>query len=227
MNGGVEDALVAEFLSQRGGLAENATQPSADVLSIQQGFGVIGQNFLHRVQRTIHHQRRLVICTLSMANFFGDRGRRQGMLGQRGWIGFFVALGPFKRRFHRLRHLRLNGVQCLAGNAEFQQSFAQGNKRVTLAVFFQIISVPFLSNATRVVPQQGHMGMDKHGFALISHVIKRLHHGIHAGLCIGAVDFHRLDLRKRFGQRGCIVGTDFRSVRGDVPFVVLHQPDDG
>ena len=71
------------------------------------------------------------------------------------------------------------------------------------------------------------MGMDEHRFALVSHVVKCFHHGIHAGFCVCAVDFHRLDLRKRFGQGGCVVGTDFRSVRGDVPFVVLHQPDDG
>ena len=188
---------------------------------------MVRQDFLHGVQGAIDHQRVLFICAFSIANLFSDGRGCQRVLGQCGRVGFIVALGPFKCRFHRLRHLRLNGVQRLDCNAEFQQPLAQGNERIALAVFFQIIAVPFLSHATRVVPEQWNMGMDEHRFALVSHVVKCFHHRIHTRLRVCAVDFHRLDLRKRFGQGGCIVGADFRSVRGDVPFVVLDQPEDG
>jgi len=55
LNGCVEYPLVAKFLSKRRCFAEDSAQASSDVLTVQQSFGMVGQDFLHGVQCAVHH----------------------------------------------------------------------------------------------------------------------------------------------------------------------------
>src|SRR5690606_2787539 len=84
----VKYTVVTKFLSQRGGLAKYASESTADILSVEQTFGMFGENFLHGKQRAIHHERHFFIRWCALSFLFGDGSRRKIVIKKilRFWI---------------------------------------------------------------------------------------------------------------------------------------------
>ena len=226
MNGSVEHPVVAKFLRQGGGLPKNATEPAPDILSVEQGFGVFGQDFLHRMKRTIHHEGRFVIVANSLTFFLLDVrwGKRMCQEIFRCWLRLQERLVKLFLNFFSC--FALDAVQFVFVNSQGYQSLSQTRNGIAFFVCFKIIAVPFLAHSTGVMPEQWNMGMHHHGFSVFTDVIKSRLHGLHAHFRIGTIDFKGFDLGEGLDQRAHIVGSNFRSMRRNVPFVVLHQPND-
>ena len=75
LDGGVEDAVVAKFLAQRGGFTEHTSQARAHVLAVQQCLGMVLHDLLHGVQGAVHHQCHFPAGGVAFAALLGHCGR--------------------------------------------------------------------------------------------------------------------------------------------------------
>ena len=75
LDGGVEDAVVAKFLAQRGGFTEHTSQTRAHVLAVQQCLGMVLHDLLHGVQSAVYHQCHFPVGGVAFAALLGHCGR--------------------------------------------------------------------------------------------------------------------------------------------------------
>ena len=85
------------------------------------------------------------------------------------------------------------------------------------------MTVPFLANPGSVVSQQWNFAMQQPRLARLTHAGQDLLNGIEALHEISSVNALHTNIRIGLGQICRIARTDFRSVRADVPFVVLNK----
>ena len=75
LDGGVEDAVVAKFLAQRGGFTEHTSQARPHVLTVEQCLRMVLHDLLHGVQGTVHHQSHFPVGGVAFAALLGHCGR--------------------------------------------------------------------------------------------------------------------------------------------------------
>ena len=75
LDGGVENAVVAKFLAQRGGFTEHASQARAHILAVEQCLGMVFHDLLHGMQGAVHHQSHFPVGGVAFAALLGHCGR--------------------------------------------------------------------------------------------------------------------------------------------------------
>ena len=118
-------------------------------------------------------------------------------------------------------------IDGLLGKPQFDQLLLKLGKWVALLRLFQIITVPFLANTARVVPQKWNFAMQQPWSSIFSDISKDVMDDIITGHKISTVDAFYLNAWVGFCQCSGIAKSYFRGMRADVPFIVLNKIQNG
>ena len=138
-------------------------------MSVEQGFGVGFENFAHRKERTIHHDRGHPASGFPQAAFLGHRGRGQSVRKQVAGAGVWRQQSPIVVSLYA-RSGRINqGIKFRGFAPVGQQGRPQLWEGVLSPRLVEVVAVPFHAHARSVVVQKRNLRMHQHWSALLSH----------------------------------------------------------
>ena len=138
-------------------------------MSVEQGFGVGFENFAHRKERTIHHDRGHPASGFPQAALLGHRGRGQSVRKQVAGAGVWRQQSPIVVSLYA-RSGRINqGIKFRGFAPVGQQGRPQLWEGVLSPRLVEVVAVPLHAHARSVVVQKRNLCMHQHWSALLSH----------------------------------------------------------
>ena len=147
LNRGVEDAVVAKLLGERGGLAKDASEAAPHVLAVEQGFGVGVEDFAHGKQGAVDHHGAFAAGGLAGSTLFGHGRRCQSVRVQITGRGVRSLQCALVVSLHAGTGGVNNGVQLGSFVTIGQQGGTQLREGVAGAGLVEVVAVPLHAHA--------------------------------------------------------------------------------
>ncbi len=222
-DGRVENSMTAEFLGQRGTLAENAAQPGAHILTIDKTFGMLFEQFFEGEERTVHHYFGFVALWFAFAALFGDGSRGKIVRKQVFGARVFGLAGGGEIGSDQCLGLGFDLLQIGLRPAFFQHEPAEQRVGIAQLMCLQIVAVPLFAHAGGVVIEQGYGCVNEEGAAFATDGFHHLADDLIALREIAAVYAAGFDAMKAPCVFGGILSAGFGGIGGNVPAIVLHH----
>ncbi len=221
--------MPAEIARERGRLAEHAAQARADILAVEQTARILLHQLADGEERAVHHHRGLTVLRRAIAFLFVHWRRREVVRGEVGGRRVIGSARAIEVGLHAGDGLLLDLLQAFELQAAIEALLEEAREGIALAVLGEVLlaAVELHAHPAGVVVEQRHLGMHEERSTLLAH---QAHDLIQRGVArdeVGAIHLAHLEAGEALRVFARIGYADLVGAGADVPFIVLHQVDDG